>query len=502
MVESGTTGVPPLDASVELTELLDAIPHIAWMTGADGIIRYINARWFEYTGVDGLDMQAIAEAIHPEDLPNVTEQMESARATGLRNEYELRIRSKAGEYRWHRVKALPMRGSDGAVKCWIGTSTDVHEEHLAFEALRESEADYRFLIDSNPQVPWTADPNGVLTDFSDRWLRMTGLSREEALSSGWTEVPHPEDLPFMLEAFGNAIQTNAPLAIEHRARMANGEYRWMKTQAFPRLNEAGEVLKWFGTTEDIHDRKVAEDALHSLNESLERKVQERTRELEDANRKLSQAYREAEAFSYTASHDLRTPLRAVISNSRMLIADFGDALPAEGRKMLDDQAAAAKRMAALIDELLNHSRIGRAELVRQELDLTAIACALLPELENRNPAVKIVVEPGLKANADPHLLPMVLQNLLENAVLYSPNGGIVRFGRKEDCFFVADQGIGFDMEYSHRIFEPFERLHGYGEYPGTGIGLANVKKIIGLHGGEIWVESQVGKGSTFFFTLA
>ena len=472
------------------------------MTDTAGQIQYINARWTEFTGVDGLDMNAIIDAIHPEDLPSVLERMETSRAKGIHGEYETRIKSRNGEYRWHRVKALPMREPDGAIKCWIGTSTDVHDELLSAVALRESEASYRFMVDSNPQVPWIADGEGALIDFSDRWLQMTGLTREKALTDGWSEVPHPDDLPIMMEAFGKAMVEKSALDLEHRARMANGEYRWMRSRAYPRLDGNGNVVRWFGNTEDIHDRKAAQEALKTLNEDLEHRVEERTAELQAANQKLADAYREAEAFSYTASHDLRAPLRAVISTARFLLEDFGKALPQPALDLLEEQSLAAQRMASLIDDLLTHSRIGRSEVRRDSLDLSELARKVALDLAGRNPLVTIEIEPDLKAIGDRQLVPMVLQNLSENSIIYSPDGGTIRLGRNEEAFFVADEGIGFDIQYAERIFQPFERLHRDGDYPGTGIGLANVKKIVALHGGKIWVVSAEGQGATFFFTLS
>jgi PAS domain S-box-containing protein len=494
--------VSEVDAPANLREILDAIPHIAWVTDPDGQIKYINARWTALTGVDGLNMEEIVSALHPEDVPSVLASMETARATGTRTLYEVRIKSKEGEYRWHRVEGSALRSDDGSVRCWIGTSTDIHEQHLAVTALKESEDNYRFMVDSNPQVPWVADPNGVLTDFSERWMEMTGLTREKALADGWVEVPHPDDLPSMLEAFGNAMATKTPLVQEHRSKMADGSYHWMRTQAFPRLDPDGNVVRWFGSTEDIHDRRVAEEALRQLNENLEQIVEERTAELRETNVKLSHAYREAEAFSYTASHDLRAPLRAVVSIGRLIADDYGDVLPKEVHDLLKDQANAARRMATLMDALLTHSRLGKSALKREKLDLTSLAHNTLEALSDRNPLVKTSVQEGLVCEGDPHLVGVLLQNLIENSLVYSPKGGQMQVGKSDGAFFVSDEGIGFEMEFVKRIFEPFQRLHRDGEFPGTGIGLANVKKIVELHGGTIWARSELGRGATFYFTLA
>jgi PAS domain S-box-containing protein len=485
-----------------LRQLLDALPHIAWATAPTGEVTYINRQWHAYTGDPASDLESISGAIHPEDLPKVVEFMAASRSSGRGAQYDLRLRRQDGEYRWLRVKSSPLTSDDGNLLAWIGTSTDIHEEKLAMEAVKESEDHYRFMVDSNPQVPWLADSQGQLVDFSERWLEMTGLTREEALTSGWVEVPHPEDLPRMLQALEQAASSKQPLDVEHRARMADGSYRWMRTRAVPRLDPLGEVLKWYGSTEDIHDRRTAEDALRHMNEELERRVAERTAELVEANEKLQDAYREAESFSYTASHDLRAPLRAVISTSRLLTDDHRGELSQEARTLLDQQAAAAQRLATLIDDLLAYSRLGKQEIRSRTLDLTTLARRVTEELRMLNPEVTVEIEPGLKAKGDESLIRVVLQNLIENAMIYSPSGGTIHVGRNGSGeFFVADQGIGFEMEYSDKIFLPFQRLHRDDDYPGTGIGLANVKKILERHGGTIRVESKPDEGSVFYFSL-
>jgi PAS domain S-box-containing protein len=747
----GSAGVKPLrenaGANLELgakdesfRSLLDAIPHIAWATKPDGTVVYINARWGEYTGVDGTDNEKIRSAIHPDDLDRVIQLMTHARATGEHVPYDLRLRKHDGDYRWHRVASSPMLDHEGKVKRWIGTSTDVHDEVLALESLRESVDHHRYRIETSPQIPWLADANGMIYQHSPQWLELTGLTDEEAQTSQMS-ILHPEDAPRMIEAWTQSLKSGDPFDFEHRVRLANGAYRWIRSRATARRDKDGSILRWYGTSEDIHERKQAVEALsftqHSLALALkggrmgwwtrdlltqtvtwspeleelfglapgkfkgteetflayvhpddqplvisavgaallkrtdysvefrfnradgtqrwmegrgiatydksgnpnwiygigiditERKEAEaalreseerfraiaeaspqfiwsatpdggtdyrnsqylafigktmeesndwswtdivhpldRDRALEDWQRslregqemqtemrirggghqdyrwhlskavparnaegqvirwygilsdiqahkeeaevlerlvrertaELQRAYSEQESFSYSVSHDLRSPLRAIIASARMLEEDCADLLPPEFQTILRKQAAAATKLARLIDDLLELSKVGRRDLSFGQIDLSAlfgdVALAMgVPD------AVELTIEPGLVACGDAGLLRLVAQNYLENAFKFSPHGGEVTVGRREDAFFVSDQGVGFQMEYHNKLFQPFQRLHREEEFAGTGIGLATVRRIIERHGGRVWAESKPGEGATFFFTL-
>ncbi|HZH98449.1 MAG TPA: ATP-binding protein, partial [Fimbriimonadaceae bacterium] len=253
---------------------------------------------------------------------------------------------------------------------------------------------------------------------------------------------------------------------------------------------------------DLSSQKEAEREIHALTVELEKRVEERTQQLLEANREL-------EGFTYSVSHDLRGPLRAIVATSKIVIEDFGNQLPSEVRTELDAQAAAAKKLAVLIDELLNYSRIGRRDTVVQDIDLTAMITRLGEHLRRTHldREIQVEVEPGLRVLGDPQMIELALQNLLENSVKFTANKeqARIRIGRRTDHpetpFYVQDNGIGFDMQYVHKLFVPFERLHAESDYPGTGIGLANVSRVVQRHGGRVWAESEVGVGTTIFFTL-
>ncbi|MCK5558332.1 MAG: GHKL domain-containing protein, partial [Candidatus Hydrogenedentes bacterium] len=236
--------------------------------------------------------------------------------------------------------------------------------------------------------------------------------------------------------------------------------------------------------------------------ALEDRVAERTSVLRAVNREL-------EAFSYSVSHDLRAPLRSIDGFSQALIEDCAEQFDETGRDYLHRVRAASRRMGLLIDDLLRLSRFTSRELVRETVDLSSIAEDVIGDLRERSPGreVEVVIEPGIEARADPNLLRIALENLLENAWNFTSKRerALIEFGASqsdgEEVFFIKDNGEGFNMEYAGKLFGAFQRLHAPSEYEGTGIGLATVQRIVHRHGGRIWADAEIHKGATFFFTL-
>ena len=256
--------------------------------------------------------------------------------------------------------------------------------------------------------------------------------------------------------------------------------------------------------------QVQDAQLREARNTLEGRVAERTRELETRSQELAAANKELEAFSYSVSHDLRAPLRAIDGFSKALLAQYaGRALDAQGNHYLERVRAATQRMSQLIDDLLHLARVTRAGLQRREVDLTRVARGIAVELERQHPArrMEVAIADGLTAHADPHLVGIVLQNLLGNAWKFTSRNpdGRVEVGAQGDdgarVLFVRDNGAGFDMAYADKLFGVFQRLHTDAEFEGTGIGLATVQRIMLRHGGRIWAEAAVGRGATFFFTF-
>jgi light-regulated signal transduction histidine kinase (bacteriophytochrome) len=246
----------------------------------------------------------------------------------------------------------------------------------------------------------------------------------------------------------------------------------------------------------LEDLSEAQAQIKTLNE-------QRTAELVVANKNL-------EAFTFSVAHDLRSPLRALSGYSEALIEDYGDRLDETGRWYAERILAATERMGALIDDLLNLSQVSRAELVLGPVDISAEVADIADELQAREPKrrVRFTVQDGIWANVDRILIRTVLQNLVENAWKYTAksDGATIEFGTAaaEDamvCCFVRDNGAGFDPAFGSKLFQPFQRLHSVTEFPGTGIGLVSVRRIVERHGGRVWAEGAVGRGATFYFTL-
>ncbi|MGV3614844.1 MAG: PAS domain-containing protein [Fimbriimonas sp.] len=346
----------------------------------------------------------------------------------------------------------------------------------------------------------------VLNDVAGRFLyanepllRLLGYSErdlEEGVIS-WSVIQAPELLARDDRALEQlrAKGTCDPYETEFIARDGRRIPVYVGAALVPDTDGPGQLGAAFVT--DLTALKQAERELVRLNADLERRVVARTAELEAANREM-------EGFNYTVAHDLRAPLRAIISTAKILDEEAGETISRDHRRLLERQAANATHLARLLDDLLIYSRISRQEVRRQRVDLSELAERVADGVREEHPNV-ISIEPGLTASADPGLLRLVLQNLLENGCKFSPGGGLVRFGREETprgpAFFVRDEGVGFDMAHSRKLFEPFERLVRQDEFPGTGIGLANVKRVVERHGGTIWADSRPGEGATFWFTL-
>jgi PAS domain S-box-containing protein len=401
---------------------------------------------------------------------------------------------------------------------------------LYYSAVK-SEAQFRELAEAMPQIVWIAGPNGGFEYFNSRWFTYTG-QRERSKTKDWTAYLAGERPEACIAAWEESIASGQPLQLECRLRGCDSpEGRWHLVRAEPIRDATGRIARWFGTCTDIEQQKRSEQEVRELNAALEKRVQERTAQLEASNREL-------EAFCYSVSHDLRAPLRSIDAFSQLVREDYGEKLDAQGHQYLNTVAEASRQMARLIDDLLHLSRVTRTEMYRQTVSLTALAEHVVTGLRQLEPKrqVEIKIAPDLKASGDERLLRIVLDNLLSNAWKFTGknpsariefgvqewtgqdtatangnsngNGGSagagagagkVRAGEK--VFFVRDDGAGFDMQYAGKLFGAFQRLHSGDDFPGHGVGLATVQRIVNRHGGQIWAQSALGEGATFYFTL-
>jgi len=355
---------------------------------------------------------------------------------------------------------------------------------------QESEVDARFqlMADTSPVLLWIAGTDGLCTFFNQRWLEFTGRPLERELGNGWAEGVHPEDFSRAMDTYLDAFVARASFRMEYRLRRADGAYRWLLDTGVPRFLSRGEFAGYIGSCIDITDSRLARD-------DLDRLVRERTAELE--------------SFAYSVSHDLRAPLRGIDGFSHALLEEYGDKLDNTGRAYLDRVRDAAQRMARLIDDLLQLSRISRGELRATRCDLTELAHAAFRTLREREPGrvVELLVADGLFVTADAQLLEIALDNILGNAWKFTANTPNARIEILTELFDaeivikVRDNGAGFDMAYAAKLFLPFQRLHTASEFPGTGIGLATVARIVRRHDGRVWATGEVDSGATFHIAL-
>ncbi|HEY0947635.1 MAG TPA: ATP-binding protein, partial [Opitutaceae bacterium] len=344
----------------------------------------------------------------------------------------------------------------------------------------------------NPAAEKLLGP-GLMKESPDAWAARHGLY----LADRATPYP-PEDLPLTRALRGQPCD-QAEMYVHNRANRAS---LWLSVTARTLRNKTGVARGAVAVFSDITAHKQAEQEIRALNASLEHRVQERTAQLQATNREL-------EAFSYSVSHDLRAPLRTIDGFSRIMLEDYAGRLDAEGIDNLNTIRMATQRMSLLIDDILRLSKVTRMELRKVEVDLSGLAAAVAAELRSEFPAreVEFACQPGLVAHADASLMRIVLKNLLGNAWKFTGKqpGARAEFGRYEAAagptYFVRDNGVGFDPAYLQKLFTAFQRLHPAAEFPGTGVGLATVQRIIHRHGGRVWANSSPGQGATFFFTL-
>jgi signal transduction histidine kinase len=284
--------------------------------------------------------------------------------------------------------------------------------------------------------------------------------------------------------------------------LPGGEKQWHLTTKLPLRDPRGEIVGMLGVNRDITEMRKRDDLVHQLNSELEQRVTERTAQLEAANKEL-------ESFAYSVSHDLRAPLRSIEGFSQALLEDYRDRLDEAGRDHLERVRAASQRMASLIDDLLSLSRFSRGDLHRVEVDLAALARRIVSDLRKEQPGrdVELKVPRTMEARADASLMYAVLDNLLRNAWKFTERRTHARIEVLSSlqgdlpCYCVRDNGVGFDMAYAGKLFGAFQRLHSASDFPGTGIGLATVQRIVHRHGGRVWAQAVLGEGATFCFTL-
>lgn len=379
---------------------------------------------------------------------------------------------------------------------------DVTERKLAESELQKSYNLLQTVIEGTPDAIFAKDIQGRFLLINSMSATIMGKPAEELLNKDDRDFLPPE-LARIIRANDRQIMTTGENQVLEEEVLKNGELRTYLSAKSVWRDAQGNVIGLVGIARDITERKLAEQEIKKLNEDLERRVIERTAELTAANKEL-------EAFSYSVSHDLRAPLRGIDGFSQALMARYSEQLDDKGKHYISRIRVGTQRMGELIDDMLTLSRVTRTEMRRKEVDLSAIANEMITELQQLEPAreVEFAIAPGLIAIGDAQLLRIVLENLLNNAWKFTSANiqtkiefdAIIQTDTKV-AYFVRDNGAGFDMTYVNKLFGAFQRLHSTTQFPGTGIGLATVQRIIHRHGGQVWAEGAVDQGATFYFTL-
>ena len=467
----------------QLRLMIDSIEQLAWMAEADGSVYWYNQQWYEYTGTTFEQMQGWGwQSVHdPRELPETLQVWGKTIREGQALDIEFSLRGADGVFRPFLVRIVPVRGADGKVAKWFGTHTNIESLKREQELLKESERRFRELAERVPEMIWLSDANGMIHYWNPQLYAYSGYAPGEGMADKWVSLLHPDDAPQLVELWQKSVVGKHLHEHEARMRRHDGVYRWFLHRAEPVLNEEGEVVKWIGTSVDIHEQKLTEQALRRSNEDLEQ-------------------------FAYAASHDLQEPLRTVSIYSELLARKYGSASEDAGR-FASYIVNAAARMDSLLKGILAYSRVDETAGYGKICDMRGVLKQALGNLEAALSESGAKVKQGELPSVvchETHLV-QLFQNLMANAIKYRSDRPLeievsaVR-GQRWHTFSVADNGIGIRPEYIGQIFGMFRRLHG-DKYPGIGVGLAICKRIVERHGGKIWAESDGGLGTRFCFTL-
>ena len=471
-----------------------------WNTGAEEMYGYSAAE------VVGHHISMLMPHDHLDDYSTILERIQCGET--VRHYETVRMR-KGGHAFPVSLSVSPVKDENGTIVSTSAIARDITDRKRAEEALRAQSHTLQLLLDSMEEGLVAADENGRFVIWNRAAETLVGRGPANLPIEEWS--PHYEmygtdgvtplstgQLPLVRAIQGETIRMESVVRSPKAPKGA-----WLEFTGRPLKDEMGASRGGLVVFRDVTARKAAEHEIHTLNDELERRVHDRTAQLQAANKEL-------EAFTYSVSHDLRAPLRHISGFSRILAEEFGPALPAEAQHHLQRIEDGTRRMGQLVDDLLNLARVGRRDLSLQITGFKSVVeeviDSLAPEVAGRQVEWKIGALPYVEC--DPGLINQVFQNLIANALKFTRprTPAVIEIGQKKQngtsVVFVRDNGVGFSMKYAEKLFGVFQRLHRLEEFEGTGVGLATVQRIIQKHGGRIWAEAELDKGATFYFTLA
>ncbi len=483
----------------DLKAALDEYAIVA-ITDAAGKITYVNDKFcaiskYSREELLGQDHRIINSGHHPKEF---FRDLWMTITHGRVWKGEIKNRARDGSFYWVDATIVPFLNDEGKPRQYIAIRTDITGRKQAAEA----QARLAAIVESSDDAIIGKTLEGIITSWNPGAEKIFGYSAAEAIGQPMLLLIPPERANEEPEILARIKQGDSVDHFETVRVCKDGRRIDVSATISPIIGEQGKIIGASKIARDITERKRAENEIRRLNADLEQRVAQRTAELETANKEL-------EAFSYSVSHDLRAPLRAINGFAGIVLEDFAAQLPEEGRKYLARIRDGGQRMGELIDDLLAFSRLSRQNVNRLSVDTGKLVQNALDELRPHlaEREVKLQIGELPPCQGDPALLKQVWVNLLSNAIKYSRGRkpAIIEVGCRRDngdnVFFVKDNGAGFDMRYANKLFGVFQRLHRAEEFEGTGVGLAIVQRIIHRHGGRVWAKAELDRGATFYFTL-
>ena len=470
-----------------------------WLVDLEGRLKEVNKTYCQMSGYSEQELLLM----HIADLEVIEQEKDTAKRIQKlikkgEDRFETQHRKKDGSILDVEIGVQYRSAKDGQFVAFI---KDITERKRIEAVLQQSEIRFKILYENAPLSYQSLDQNACLIDVNPTWLATLGYKYDEVIGRHFGDFMTPESAEMIQKRFPAFVAAGEIHDYQFEMIRKDGSLFMVSYEGKIGYDELGHFKQTHCIFTDITQRQQAQEDLNKLAEELEVRVIKRTEQLELANKEL-------ESFSYSISHDLRTPLRALDGFANILLEDYAPLLDSEGKRMLNIIIANANRMGFLIDDLLAFSRLGRQEIHNTHIDMYEMANSAYRELVNNEDTIEFRLHSIPETMGDPALLRQVWLNFIGNSIKFSANkpNRIIEVGilpsATEIIYFIKDNGAGFNMDYSNKLFAVFQRLHSPKEFEGTGIGLSIVQRIIQRHGGRVWAEGKVGEGATFYFTLA